>query len=119
MIFTETELPGAYVLDLERREDQRGFFARVWCIDELRERGLETRIVQASVAFNKRKGTLRGMHMQSALRQSGRSAGKVKKRGMFRVCGGDFEPPVRFVHGLIIGKRARRNILAADEDLHQ
>jgi dTDP-4-dehydrorhamnose 3,5-epimerase len=66
MIFTETELPGAYVLDLERREDQRGFFARVWCIDELRERGLETRIVQASVAFNKRKGTLRGMHMQSA-----------------------------------------------------
>ena len=66
MIFTETELPGAYMLDLERREDQRGFFARVWGIDELGERGLETRIVQASIAFNKRKGTLRGMHMQGA-----------------------------------------------------
>ena len=64
MIFTETELPGAYVLDLERREDQRGFFARTWCIDELGERGLETRIVQASVSFNTRKGTLRGLHMQ-------------------------------------------------------
>jgi dTDP-4-dehydrorhamnose 3,5-epimerase len=64
MIFTETELHGAYILDLERREDQRGFFARTWDIDELGERGLDTRIVQASVSFNARKGTLRGMHMQ-------------------------------------------------------
>ena len=71
MIFTETELPGAYVLDLERREDQRGFFARTWCIDELGERGLETRIVQASVSFNTRRGTLRGMHMQSAAARGG------------------------------------------------
>ena len=65
MIFTETELPGAYVLDLERREDRRGFFARTWDVHELGERGLETRIVQASVSFNTRQGTLRGMHMQA------------------------------------------------------
>jgi dTDP-4-dehydrorhamnose 3,5-epimerase len=66
MIFTETELPGAYVLDLERREDDRGFFARAWCMNELGDHGLETRIVQANVSFNHRKGTLRGMHMQVA-----------------------------------------------------
>ena len=66
MIFTETELPGAYVLDLERREDDRGFFARAWCMNELGDHGLETRIVQANVSFNNRKGTLRGMHMQVA-----------------------------------------------------
>ena len=66
MIFTETELPGAYVLDLERREDDRGFFARAWCVNELGEHGLVTRIVQANVSFNNRKGTLRGMHMQVA-----------------------------------------------------
>lgn len=64
MIFTETELAGAFVLDLERREDERGFFARAWCANELAEHGLETRLVQANVSFNERKGTLRGMHMQ-------------------------------------------------------
>jgi len=66
MIFTETELPGAFVLDLERREDDRGFFARAWCTNELGDHGLETRLVQANVSFNRRKGTLRGMHMQAA-----------------------------------------------------
>ncbi len=66
MIFTETDLPGAYVLDLERREDDRGFFARAWCATELGDHGLETRLVQANVSFNERKGTLRGMHMQVA-----------------------------------------------------
>jgi dTDP-4-dehydrorhamnose 3,5-epimerase len=64
VIFTELELAGAYVLDLERREDERGFFARAWCADELAEHGLETRLVQANVSFNRRRGTVRGMHMQ-------------------------------------------------------
>ena len=64
MIFTELDLAGAYVLDLERREDERGFFARAWCANELAEHGLETRLVQANVAFNRLKGTVRGMHMQ-------------------------------------------------------
>jgi len=64
VIFTELELAGAYVLDLERREDERGFFARAWCANELAEHGLETRLVQANVSFNRLKGTVRGMHMQ-------------------------------------------------------
>ena len=64
MIFTETKLKGAFVIDLERREDDRGFFARTFCRQEFRERGLEFVIAQASIASNRRKGTLRGMHFQ-------------------------------------------------------
>ena len=64
MIFTETELKGAYVIDLERREDSRGFFARAFCQNEFRDHGLKPNIAQANVAFNHQKGTLRGMHFQ-------------------------------------------------------
>lgn len=64
MIFTETELPGAYVIDLERREDERGFFARAWCAEEFAEYGLSTRLVQANISFNVRQSTVRGMHFQ-------------------------------------------------------
>jgi dTDP-4-dehydrorhamnose 3,5-epimerase len=64
VIFTETELPGAYVIDLERREDERGFFARAWCAKEFAEHGLSTTLVQANLSFNVRKGTVRGMHFQ-------------------------------------------------------
>jgi dTDP-4-dehydrorhamnose 3,5-epimerase len=64
MIFSETELPDAFVIDLERIEDERGFFARAWCERELSEHGLEPRIAQCNMSFNKRKGTLRGMHFQ-------------------------------------------------------
>jgi dTDP-4-dehydrorhamnose 3,5-epimerase len=64
VIFTETELPGAFVVDLERREDDRGFFARTWCANEYAEHGLKTDVVQANVSFNPRRGTLRGMHFQ-------------------------------------------------------
>jgi dTDP-4-dehydrorhamnose 3,5-epimerase len=64
MIFTETKLKGAYIIDLERREDDRGFFARAFCAREFEERGLKPNIVQASIAANRRKGTLRGMHFQ-------------------------------------------------------
>ena len=64
MIFTETELPGAYLIDLEPIEDSRGFFARAWSEIEFAEHGLETRIAQCSLSFNKRRGTLRGMHLQ-------------------------------------------------------
>lgn len=64
MIFTETELPGAFVIELEPIEDPRGFFARVWSEDEFAERGLETRIAQCSVSLNRRRGTVRGMHFQ-------------------------------------------------------
>ncbi|HEY3303660.1 MAG TPA: dTDP-4-dehydrorhamnose 3,5-epimerase [Candidatus Binatia bacterium] len=64
MIFTETKLPGAFILDLKRLEDGRGFFARAFCQREFAEHGLKPLIAQANVAFNKKKGTMRGMHFQ-------------------------------------------------------
>lgn len=64
MRFTPTLIPQLYVLDLESRVDERGFFARVWCQQELAELGLSGQCVQASIAYNTRRGTLRGMHYQ-------------------------------------------------------
>jgi dTDP-4-dehydrorhamnose 3,5-epimerase len=64
MIFNELNLQGAFILDLERREDERGFFARAFCQNELTQHGLKPLIAQANVAYNHRKGTLRGMHFQ-------------------------------------------------------
>src|SRR3954467_14562083 len=64
MIFTETRLKGAFLVDIERREDSRGFFARVFCQKEFEERGLKPVIAQANIAFNNRRGTVRGMHFQ-------------------------------------------------------
>jgi len=64
MIFKETGLPGAWLIELERIEDGRGFFARSFCAREFAERGLAARFVQSSVSFNARAGTLRGMHFQ-------------------------------------------------------
>lgn len=64
MIFLETPLQGAYVIELEKREDERGFFARSWCKEEFTAKGLDTRLVQCNVSFNKKKGTLRGLHYQ-------------------------------------------------------
>lgn len=64
MIFTETELRGAYVIDLERREDTRGFFARTFCQHEFEAHGLKPVIAQANVGFNRYRGTVRGMHFQ-------------------------------------------------------
>jgi dTDP-4-dehydrorhamnose 3,5-epimerase len=66
MRFAETELPGAYLIDLERREDERGFFARAWCEEEFAAYGLDTRVSQCNVSFNERRGTLRGLHYQVA-----------------------------------------------------
>jgi dTDP-4-dehydrorhamnose 3,5-epimerase len=64
MIFTETSLPGAYIIDLEPRGDSRGFFARAFCQNEFTAHGLKPVIAQANIAFNNKKGTLRGMHFQ-------------------------------------------------------
>src|SRR4029450_636659 len=64
MIFTKTPLQGAYIIDLDRKEDSRGYFARAFCQKEFAEHGLKPVIAQANGAFNKRKGTLRGMHFQ-------------------------------------------------------
>jgi dTDP-4-dehydrorhamnose 3,5-epimerase len=66
VIFLETELPGAFLVELERREDDRGFFARGWCQREFEENGLTGRLVQCNISFNHKSGTLRGMHYQVA-----------------------------------------------------
>jgi dTDP-4-dehydrorhamnose 3,5-epimerase len=65
MHFIETKLSGAYLIEPELLEDSRGFFARTWCRRELQQRGLNPRLAQCSISFNKRKGTLRGMHYQT------------------------------------------------------
>lgn len=64
MIFTETRLEGAFIVDLERRTDERGFFARAFCQHEFRDHGLALVIAQANIASNHKKGTVRGMHYQ-------------------------------------------------------
>jgi dTDP-4-dehydrorhamnose 3,5-epimerase len=64
MIFSETKLEGAFVIDLDVKGDNRGFFARAFCQREFEEYGLQPMIVQANIAFNRRKGTMRGMHFQ-------------------------------------------------------
>lgn len=66
MIFTETRLKGAFILELEKREDDRGFFARSWCQKEFQAHNLDTAIMQCNISFNRLKGTLRGMHYQAA-----------------------------------------------------
>lgn len=66
MKITRTSLPEVAVLEIEPRNDERGFFARTFCIDELRAAGLEFRVVQENVSFNARRGTLRGLHLQRA-----------------------------------------------------
>jgi dTDP-4-dehydrorhamnose 3,5-epimerase len=66
LIFTPAPLAGAWLVDLERREDPRGFFARTWCRREFAAKGLDARLVQCSMSRNARRGTLRGMHWQVA-----------------------------------------------------
>ena len=63
--FIETILPGAFVIEIDRLTDERGFFARTWCSREFYEHGLPSDIKQSSTSFNKTKGTLRGMHFSS------------------------------------------------------
>lgn len=64
MLFSETKLSGAYVIHPERLEDERGFFARSWCQKEFEQHGLNYRLVQCNISFNRHTGTLRGMHYQ-------------------------------------------------------
>jgi len=64
MIFTATQLDGAWLIDLEPREDERGFFARIWCRQELAAQGLDTDIAQENLSLNRHRGTVRGLHFQ-------------------------------------------------------
>ncbi len=65
MIFKETKLPGAFVIEPEKIEDERGFFARAWCEEEFEAHGLTPRFVQFNLAGNRHAGTLRGLHYQA------------------------------------------------------
>ncbi|MFC2085950.1 dTDP-4-dehydrorhamnose 3,5-epimerase [Bacteroidota bacterium] len=66
MIFTETKLSGAFIIDVEKRGDNRGFFARVFCRSEFEAHGLNAFVAQANTSYSKYQGTLRGMHFQRA-----------------------------------------------------
>lgn len=64
MIFTETFLKGAYVIEIDKIEDKRGFFGRVWSDKEMKDHGLKTNIVQSNCSLSIKKGTMRGLHFQ-------------------------------------------------------
>lgn len=66
MIFTATEVQGVFVVTAERHVDVRGWFARSYCVDEFAHQGIDFDLVQTSVSYNHRRGTLRGMHYQAA-----------------------------------------------------
>jgi dTDP-4-dehydrorhamnose 3,5-epimerase len=65
MIFKKTAIPDVWLIEPERIEDERGFFARTFCVDEFRKHGIEMQVVQCNVSYNPRKGTLRGLHHQT------------------------------------------------------
>lgn len=81
MTFEPTSILGAFALHLERHEDDRGHFARVWCREEFAAKGLDLEMVQASVSYNRRAGTLRGLHYSLAPAREGKlvrcEAGRV------------------------------------------
>ena len=69
MKFVDTAIQGAFLVTMERAEDERGSFARIWCAQTLAARGLTARLEQCSISCNARRGTLRGMHYQAAPHQ--------------------------------------------------
>jgi dTDP-4-dehydrorhamnose 3,5-epimerase len=69
MIFNETKLKGAYLIETEPLEDDRGFFARTFCREEFKKYGLNANVAQCNLSYNRKKGTLRGMHYQVAPRE--------------------------------------------------
>lgn len=64
MIFHKTKIEGLYVIEPEFKVDERGYFGRIFCMEELKKAGLDFNLAQASLSFNKKKGTIRGMHFQ-------------------------------------------------------
>lgn len=66
MIFSDTALPGVFVIEPELQEDERGFFARAWCENEAAAHGIDIEWVQSNISHTKQRGTLRGMHYQRA-----------------------------------------------------
>ncbi len=84
MIFTETRLQGSFLVDLEKIEDSRGFFARTWCQRECEKFGINFKPVQCNLSYNKNKGTLRGMHFQSTPHEEAKLVSCIKG-GIFDV----------------------------------
>lgn len=72
MVFIETKLKGSFIIEPERLEDARGFFARTWCKREFEVHNLNPDLVQCNISFNERRGTLRGMHYQEVPREEAR-----------------------------------------------
>lgn len=66
MIFKDTPISDAYIIEPEKISDHRGFFARIWCQDKLRKMGLKSELAQSNVGFSYQKGTLRGLHFQES-----------------------------------------------------
>lgn len=66
MIFTPTRIPDVFLIDIEPHADERGFFARAWCEEEMRAHGLDARLVQCNLSYNSKRATLRGLHYQKA-----------------------------------------------------
>lgn len=66
MVFTRTRIPGAFLIEIEKRSDARGFFARAWCENEFHEHGIDVQFVQANIGFSEHAGTVRGLHYQLA-----------------------------------------------------
>jgi dTDP-4-dehydrorhamnose 3,5-epimerase len=66
MKFIETKLKGAFIIEPEKLEDERGFFARTFCEKEFEDHGLDFKVVQCNISFNRKEGTLRGIHYQAS-----------------------------------------------------
>jgi len=89
MIFKETAIRGAFIIDIEKQEDYRGFYARAWCEKVFESYGLTTRFVQANIPFAKKKGTLRGLPYQVApiLKSNSYVARGVQFMTLLSICG--------------------------------
>ena len=80
MKIRETDLPGLFVVDIETRSDERGYFARTFCAQEFSAAGLPVRFVQSSVSVNSKKGTVRGLHFQKAPSNEGKLVTCIRGR---------------------------------------
>jgi dTDP-4-dehydrorhamnose 3,5-epimerase len=80
LIFTETKIAGAFIIEIEKKADQRGFFSRTWDVDICEAHGLNPRIVQANTSFTSQKGTIRGLHYQGAPYQEAKTLRCIRGR---------------------------------------
>ncbi len=115
MIFSETKLRGAFLIGLEEQEDERGFFARSFCREEFAAHGLNPNVMQCNVSFNRRKGTLRGMHYQATPYQEAKLV-RCTMGSLYDVCI-DLRPasPTYKQHFAVVLSAGERNMLYIPE----